>query len=63
MALSGEGCVLRESAPNALGAGTVSYELPYGVLEPPAAGADGFEAASAVCEVHGRARSGREGPG
>ncbi|MFC9584808.1 hypothetical protein ACFVJ8_18530 [Streptomyces yangpuensis] len=43
VALSGEGYVLRESALNALGAGTTSYVLPYRVLEPLAAGADGFE--------------------
>ncbi|MDX3535964.1 HEAT repeat domain-containing protein [Streptomyces sp. MB09-01] len=43
VALSGEGYALRESALHAICTATAPYELPYRVVEPLAAGVDGFE--------------------
>ncbi|MER5555858.1 hypothetical protein ABT001_30025 [Streptomyces sp. NPDC002793] len=42
-ALSDEGYPVRESALHAVGTASTYYELPYRVVEPLAAGADGFE--------------------
>ncbi|MFF3679329.1 HEAT repeat domain-containing protein [Streptomyces sp. NPDC002120] len=43
VALSGESHALRESALHAICTATTPYALPYRVVEPLAAGADGFE--------------------
>lgn len=43
IALSDEGHPVRESALNAVCAASMRYELPYGVVEPLAVGADAFE--------------------
>ncbi|MFD9047796.1 HEAT repeat domain-containing protein [Streptomyces zaomyceticus] len=43
VALSGQGYTVRESALHAVSTASTHYELPYRVVEPLAAGVDGFE--------------------